>query len=641
MADKLSYEELEQEVRMLRNTAREKSYMEDVYHSMKQAVIILDTEHTILSVNRTTETITGLSTEKLIGKKCCQIFHKASLPPPGCPVEKMLRTGILENVEMEVEALGKTFLISCSPVYDEQSNIKRIIHICTDMTELRQSENALFESEQNYKNLFDVYGDGILIADVASMQFIEANPAICKFLEYPREELLTKSVKDIHPPESVEAVIKDFLAQARGEKLIAHNIPCLTKAGKIVYADITTTKSKVNGRECNIGLFRDITEKLKIEHHLQQSQKMEAIGTLAGGIAHDFNNILAIIMGNISYAMTMFEGNPKLSTILLSAENGAKQAQNLIQQLLTFAKGGAPIKNIVDPNRLIVESAEFVLAGAASKCDYNFQDNLWPAKVDAGQINQAISNIIINANQAMPEGGIIYILSENKEVEPGNDLSLTPGPYIKIAIKDKGIGIPETHIANIFEPYFSTKEKGSGLGLAITYSIIKRHGGTISVESSPGRGTTFHIYLPASDKTPDTEGKKKIPAPKGNGRILIMDDQEAILEVASDIFNLMGYETMCARDGAQAIRMYRKALETDKPFNLVILDLTVPGGIGGLEAIKKLVDIDPDVVAVASSGYSNNPVMSNYEEYGFSGVVPKPYTVRELTQILNRLVDKS
>ncbi|MBF0203744.1 MAG: DUF3365 domain-containing protein [Desulfamplus sp.] len=385
---------------------------------------------------------------------------------------------------------------------------------------------------------------------------------------------------------------------------------------------------------------RFLKEKIKVDAQLQQIQKMESIGTLAGGIAHDFNNLLGVITGNVSYSLAKLNRDDELFEVLSEVQDGAKQAQTLTQQLLTFAKGGEPVKKTININQLIKESAQFVVRGSNSRCEYKLSEKVSLVEVDTGQINQVISNLVINANQAMPDGGIIYIKTENIELEPENTLALSAGEYIKITVEDQGVGISKKQLPNIFDPFFTTKQKGNGLGLSTAYSIIKRHGGQITVYSEVEKGTVFNIYLPASLKEVKKNEGKEDSDHQGKGNILIMDDQEAILKMVGRMLNGMGYKTAFATDGSQAVDMYKEALTSENSFDLVILDLTVPGGMGGLKTIIELSKIDPDVKAVVSSGYSNDPVMSNHKNYGFSGIMPKPYTKAQLTEVLNKVLGR-
>ena len=308
----------------------------------------------------------------------------------------------------------------------------------------------------------------------------------------------------------------------------------------------------------------------------------------------------------------------------------------MTQQLLTFAKGGEPIKKLCDINKLLEEIARFITSGAKTRCHFKLANDLWAAEVDRGQINQVISNIVMNAVQAMPDGGIITITSENNSIETGNDLQLPAGPYVKITIEDQGIGIHEKHIPNIFDPYFTTKQTGSGLGLATSYSIVRKHSGHISVYSEVEKGTAFHIFLPASAQTITQDEDKRQAIHQGQGRILILDDQEPILKMISRMLSKMGYETVTVTDGEKAIEQYRAAFDAGYPFDLAILDITIPGGMGGAKTIEELLKIDPKVKAIVSSGYSIDPIMSNYKDYGFCDIAPKPYTKEHLAELLNK-----
>lgn len=383
-------------------------------------------------------------------------------------------------------------------------------------------------------------------------------------------------------------------------------------------------------------VFRDVTEKRAIEREMQRLEKLEAIGTLAGGIAHDFNNIFMGAVGNISLAK--MEANPEdaLYRRLEDAERVLLQAKNLAQQLLTFSKGGSPIKKLTHLKKLIKDTVAFSLSGSNVRFDLDIADDLWSANIDEGQIGQVIGNIVINAQQAMPSGGLVKIKAENVVVPEGGHLPIKEGRYVKISIQDNGIGIPKEYIARIFDPHFTTKQKGSGLGLAVAHSIVRNHDGYLGVESELGKGSRFDIYLPASTKG-IPEVKKPHPS-VGKGRVLVMDDEELVLDVVKEMLKVMGYEVEVARNGDKALQLYKEAKTMGRPFDVVILDLTVPGGMGGKETMQKLLQIDPEVKGIVSSGYSNDPIMSYYKKYGFKAVVAKPYGVNELSDVLNKVL---
>jgi PAS domain S-box-containing protein len=384
-------------------------------------------------------------------------------------------------------------------------------------------------------------------------------------------------------------------------------------------------------------------ERIKNENELYKTRKLESVGILAGGIAHDYNNLLTAILGNISLIKYTIESHHSIYKRLTEAEQAAVRAQSLTQQLLTFSKGGDPVKESANVKDLITETATFSLHGSNVSCTFHFQEDLWLANVDKGQFCQVIQNLVINANQAMSHGGTIEIIGENITIstqDTYNDFTLQEGKYVKLIVKDKGTGISEDNLQLIFDPYFTTKDKGSGLGLATSYSIIKNHQGHISVDSKLGIGTTFTLYLPKAEKeethVPDINQKQVLA---GQGRILIMDDEKMIREVASSMLKQIGYDVDTAADGHEAIEMYKKSLESGNRFDALIVDLTIPGGIGGKETIEKLIEIDPQVKAIVSSGYSSDPIMAHYQKYGFCGIISKPYKISELGKLLQNVLE--
>ena len=390
----------------------------------------------------------------------------------------------------------------------------------------------------------------------------------------------------------------------------------------------------------NERLQQEIVEREKVEEELLRAQKLESLGTMAGGIAHDFNNLLASVLGNIQLAKLDIPQTDQVYRQLTEAEQASLRARDLTQQLLTFAKGGTPVKSVTSVAALIRETAGFTLRGSSVRYDLQIPDELWPIEADEVQMTQVVNNLLINADQAMPNGGTITVKCEDIMLDAAAFPSLAAGKYVKVTITDRGTGIPQEHIAKVFDPYFTTKQRGSGLGLAVTYSIVKNHGGHISLESVLGKGTTFHLYLPATDKKLTPPAKESEYLRTGKGRVLVMDDEETILTTMRDILTRLGYEVTFAREGAEVVELYRNAMgERGTPFDVVIMDLTIAGGMGGKDAVKKLLEIDPRVKAIVSSGYPKDPVMSEYRQYGFSGVVAKPFRIRELSEVVYRVMN--
>ena len=389
-------------------------------------------------------------------------------------------------------------------------------------------------------------------------------------------------------------------------------------------------------------VFRDITEKEHLEAERRKAEKLESLGVAAGGIAHDFNNLLTAIIGNLSLSLITLPQDDEMYERLSAAKKASLRAQELAQQLLTFAKGGAPIKKTASIGQLIHDTVTFSIRGSSIRSDFETPEDLWPVEVDSGQISQVVNNLAINAEQAMPGGGTLRVKCENFFL-PEESAALSPlrvGKYVKISVEDEGIGIPEEYLKKIFDPYFTTKPKGSGLGLATSYSIVKNHDGLITVESKVGVGSFFSIYLPATDKQVAFERARSEPA-KGKGRILALDDEEAICELVKAALTPLGYDVTTVQDGASAIDAYKKALEEDRKFDAVISDLTIPGGMGGAECIKRLVEIDPSVKAIVSSGYAMDPVMSRYREYGFCACIAKPYEISDLGHVVHDVLQST
>ena len=387
-------------------------------------------------------------------------------------------------------------------------------------------------------------------------------------------------------------------------------------------------------------VFRDATEKRRFQDEQQKVQKLESIGILAGGIAHDFNNSLTAIIGNISLAKFYAKPGEKVFEKLEEIERAAMRTKNLTQQLLTFSKGGEPVREIVSISKLLKEATLFALRGSNVLCSFDLSENLWPVSIDADQINQVISNVIINAEQSMPEGGIIQVNAQNVEITPQAPIPSGSGKYVKISIRDQGIGIPKDQLTKIFDPYFTTKQKGSGIGLTVAYSIMDRHDGYIMAESE-GTGSIIHLYLPAVSRSFQKQSRRPGKLISGVGKVLLMDDERIIREVGSEMLHLLGYEVVCARDGAEAVEFYRQVQKEGHTFDAVILDLTIPGGMGGKDAVSKILALDPDAAVIVSSGYSNDPVIAEYRGYGFRGAVCKPYRIQELSAILHEVMADS
>ena len=440
----------------------------------------------------------------------------------------------------------------------------------------------------------------------------------------------------------LEEPIKALLHEAQQPELRGKLLLISKDGREVSVADNGSAPRTKNGRVTAVYLiFREATEKTapaEADTAVLNSH-LEAIGALAGGIAHDFNNVLTAVVGNLSLARMHLDQPEKTRSRLEQAEAASLRAREISRQLLTFAKGGAPIRATTQIEETIKATVTQALHEFTVKGEFEIAPNLLPVEVDLGQFNLAIRNLVTHAALSSPPDGRIEISAANVELTRGMVTGLRAGRCVRISIRDFGQGIPAQQLARIFEPYFITRRTGSGLGLATAHSIVRRHEGAITVESVIDGGTTFHLFLPAvtSQIIPDVP-KIEERAHRGAGRILIMDDEADVRMVASDMLELMGYDVDTTPEGGQALQLYATAKRIGRPYSLVIFDLTVPDGMGGREAIIRLRELDPAARAIVSSGYSYDPVMANYREYGFDGVVPKPYRPDELARTLNTLL---
>jgi len=516
-----------------------------------------------------------------------------------------------------------------------------LLFISRDVTERNRAEDELRESTRFLSNILSSIQDGITILD-PEMNILMVNPVMKQWYAHAIPLVGRKCYEAYHGRHEHCKNCPSYHTINTGNPGHAV-VPRVGSDGETTgWLDLYSFPLRDVSTGAFVGIIeyaRDISNQKLMEKEMQKVEKLESLGILAGGIAHDFNNILTVILGNVSLAKMPGRCDEKIIKRLTDAEKACERAKDLTQQLLTFAKGGTPIKKTAAIAELIRDTASFALRGSNVRSEVSIAEDLWAVDVDEGQISQVIHNLVINADQAMPQGGILKMRAENVRIDSKKAIPLPEGKYVAIAIIDQGVGIPKEYVAKIFDPFFTTKQKGSGLGLASSYSIISNHGGHITVESIPGSGSTFTFYLPASEKKIESKKPAIEMLRSGIGKILIMDDEELIRDVARDILKSLGYETDLARDGAEALDLYRKAKDAGKPYAAVIMDLTIPGGMGGEEAVKKLHAIDPDAKAIVSSGYSTGPIMSDFKAYGFSGVITKPYRIADMGATLQLVIN--
>ncbi|WP_051822804.1 cache domain-containing protein [Desulfonatronum thiodismutans] len=507
----------------------------------------------------------------------------------------------------------------------------------------RLAEAAELASERLAVTLRSI-GDGVIAADTEG-QVLFLNKAAEELTGWSQSEAQGRLLPEVLQVRDdrfgeVEDMVRGVLANGIVRQL--------GDTGHLVSRDgkqriITSNAAPIRDRESRvIGVvlaFRDETEKQRLQDEALKAEKLESLGVLAGGIAHDFNNTLTAILGNITSARLSLAEPDKAERKLREAENATYRGKGLTQQMLTFAKGGTPIRKILPLGELARESSEFALRGTNAKCVFELPDDLWPVHADPDQISRVIHNLALNAHHAMPQGGLVTVTGANIDAPKLPEAIHDAGPFTRISVTDQGHGISPEHLTKIFDPYFTTKARGSGLGLASSYSIIKRHGGVITVESVPGQSTTFHVFLPAvPTASPTPRAAEKDDPDRPGGRILVMDDDVMILDISMDLMEHLGHTAVSVQDGEEAVARYKQAMLEGLPFDAVIMDLTIPGGMGGKEAVREILKLDPAAKIVASSGYSSDPVMANFQEYGFVDSIAKPYTIQEIRKLLNKLL---
>ena len=591
----------------------------------------------------------GYEPEDLIGKSSLDLIHpedrKKLLPLLTKYISQKVK-GLLTGKELEIfetvqfrvrDKAGNWHYLESTVnlVHDE------LLFISRDVTERNRAEDELRESTRFLSNILSSIQDGITILD-PEMNILMVNPVMKQWYAHAIPLVGRKCYEAYHGRHEHCKNCPSYHTINTGNPGHAV-VPRVGSDGETTgWLDLYSFPLRDVSTGAFVGIIeyaRDISNQKLMEKEMQKVEKLESLGILAGGIAHDFNNILTAILGNVSLAKMPGRCDEKIIKRLTDAEKACERAKDLTQQLLTFAKGGTPIKKTAAIAELIRDTAGFALRGSNVRSEVSIAEDLWAVDVDEGQISQVIHNLVINADQAMPQGGVLKLRAENMRIDANKVIPLPEGNYIAIAIVDQGVGIPKEYVAKIFDPFFTTKQKGSGLGLASSYSIISNHGGHITVESAPGIGSTFTFYLPASEKKIESKKPAIEMLRSGIGKILIMDDEELIRDVARDILKSLGYETDLARDGAEALDLYRKAKDAGKPYAAVIMDLTIPGGMGGEEAVKKLHAIDPDAKAIVSSGYSTGPIMADFKAYGFSGVITKPYRIADMGATLQLVIN--
>ncbi|MEJ2230164.1 MAG: PAS domain-containing protein [Nitrospirales bacterium] len=612
----------------------------------------IDRKNRLLYLNRWWDSPEQFPPERYLGKqltdlglsqKVAGIFEEK--------IQAVCKKGTSESLEISHPTSQgmKIFEMRFCPEPTIGGQILTVLLICRDVTDVRTAESAFRDSDEKFRQLAETVDSVFWIWDVDLQRMVYVSPAYerlwggnpQKLMNNPFDWLTVVSQEDRARVENL------FLKRIDGKSLdIEYRIVTHHSEVRWVHNRTFPMKDSSGGIHRVIGIAQDVTERKKWEEERLRGAKLESLGLLAGGLAHDFNNLLTAILGQLSLAKYEMESSNPLFYRITEAEEASLRAQDIARQLLTFSKGGVPIKKTVSLREILEENVRLVLAGSNVRAIFKISEDLWPVTVDVGQICQVIHNLVINARQAMQEGGECIIQAHNvdgDEVDTSgfDQVAIYSDQWVQISFIDRGIGISKEDREKIFDPYFTTKSTGSGLGLATSYSIVRNHGGVLSVKSEPGEGSTFSLLLPAipNAKMAPESPERDVKVEQGQGKILIMDDEIQIRKVLGEMVETCGYSYQTATDGEEALRIFCRAQEMGDPFSAVILDLTVPGGVGGKDVIRKLLTIDPQVKAIVVSGYSNDPVLANYQEYGFKGRVAKPFNLADLSVVLNSVLE--
>jgi len=611
--------------------AREK--LQAVFDCAGLGILVIDRDQRVLACNAKFREQFATGDGDLTGYSCRELVCKIDRPDLPCPFMHTLQTGEPFRSPDWIVG-GRHYDVVETAVLNQERQIVGSVLVYSDITDRILADAALRRSEERYHDLFENTSDLILIARPdGSLEYV--NNAWCTTLGFSKEEATCIKLLDLLHPSCDSACREHLQALLRGDGGGQVRTVLTAKNGRMVVFEGDVSLVYEDGKSVGFrAILRDVTERESVDEDLRRREKLESVGLLAGGIAHDFNNILTAVLGNINLAQVVSDPRDPVHARLVEAEKATLAARGLTQQLLTFSKGGVPVKRLVSVAPLVKDQTVFACRGSNVICHVKTDPALWSTEVDAGQIGQVVNNLVLNAVQAMDNGGTVLVSAENVHPDALDDPVLPRERFVRIRVADSGVGIERENLQRMFDPYFTTKPGGSGLGLAVSYSIVRQHGGHIKVDSEVGRGTAFSVYLPASRQIVQPLESSEPVAASGCGRVLVMDDEQMVREIATAMLEALGYETESAADGEEAIVLYQQARAQDKPFSAVIMDVTIPGGMGGKEAVRELLAIDPGIRALVSSGYSNDPVMADYAEYGFCAVIPKPYRLADLAAAL-------
>lgn len=620
----------------------------NLFDSSTDGIFIIGLDGNFVDVNTTAHARLGYSKEELLALPISKLDHPEFAPRVHERLGLIRDQGVAIFESAHLRKDGTTMPVEVNSRLIEYEGRPVYFSIVRDITQRKQAEEKIRRSDEFVRNILNSVDEGFIVVG-RDYRILSTNKAYCIQVGGCEEEILGQHCYEVSHRSKLPCYEDGEDCATQHVFETGNPYSALHKhkdaGGNILYVETKAFPLKDDSGAVTavIETINNITEKHLLEEERLKTQKLESIGTLAGGIAHDFNNLLQGVFGYISLAKITVKNPEKSTANLEKAEKALYQTVNLTTQLLTFSKGGKPAKKLIDLRLVIENAAKFSLSGSRSELCLNLPEDLWQAEADEGQLGQVLQNIVLNADQSMPVGGTIKITAAN--LAPGA-ASLPPGlawgNYVTIAIQDSGAGIPEQYLTKIFDPYFTTKEKGSGLGLATCYSIVRNHSGMIDVRTKPGEGSTFLIYLPAivGQVPKKALEKQQIPSQSSMAKVLVMDDEDFIRDLSSALLGELGHEVVVAKHGQEALEKYQGAIALGRPFDIVILDLTIRGGMGGVETVQELLKIDPQVKAVVSSGYSDDAATADYLSQGFKASLKKPYYVEALRNVISTMLNR-
>lgn len=614
--------------------------IEAIFNSVGVGLMVVDKDLTVLAYNDRQAELFNYGDGDWRNTKCYNLNCKRDSRSPECAARRIFEEKRTIRAK-RWECFDHIYEVVGTPVVDKEGIPVMAVLSYLDITERITIQETLVRQRELLNVTLQSINEGVISVDM-DCHVVLANETAQKLLNRTEKQLRGKSLVGILFEEDEITHMTGCKRGLRGQHIHRYqgsmckrlSVGGISRLIEIFIIPVVHSKAEAPV----VIILKDITDSVRMEKELLNRQKHESLGMLTGGIAHDFNNILTSVMSNISIARLDAKN---YQTALTQAETALSQARNLVKQLSTFAKGGSPVKEVYSLRELLEEIAQFTLSGSRARYTLDIADDLWLVEIDVTQFGQVIHNLIINSLQAMPDGGNLYVGAHNISAGSGSRDNLKEGKYVEMIVRDSGIGIPEEYRDRIFDPFFSTKENGSGIGLATAYSIIQKHDGTIEVESSENKGTTFRVYIPASTQENLYEPVRR-PAvaidKNASCHVLLMDDDEMIIRSTSALLEMKGFSVDTALDGGEALHKVEQGLEEGRHYDLVIMDLVVPGGMGGVETLPALKQIDAGVKTIVSSGYSHDKALSEYREHGFDGVAPKPYLIEELLHEIQRVL---